>query len=63
MKKLEKKLSFNKKTVGILNDETMKNLKGGNELEGFTSIGKVCHSNKYPTDCATAGGRCGGQLE
>jgi len=41
----------------------MKNLKGGNELEGFTSIGKVCHSNKYPTDCATAGGRCGGQLE
>lgn len=56
MKKLSKKLSLNKETLATLDHLEMNNVKGG----GILSIGKKCHSNNNPTDCATAGGACGG---
>lgn len=56
MKKLSKKISLNKETMSVLNNTQMNQMGGG-----FLSIGRVCHSNNHPTDCATTGGACGGQ--
>lgn len=54
--KLNGKLKLNKETVAALSNYQMNEINGG----GFLSIGKVCHSNNHPTDCATTGGACGG---